>query len=63
MDLIVLGVSHKTASAEIRDEVQVHPEEMAALYSGLRQHPDLIREVVALSTCNDQLYAVAAPQA
>jgi glutamyl-tRNA reductase len=52
MDLIVLGVSHKTASAQVRDEVQVHPEEMGRFYAQLRQHADLIREVVVLSTCN-----------
>lgn len=52
MDLIVLGVSHKTASAEIRDEVQVHPEEMADFYAEVRSHTDLIRELVVLSTCN-----------
>ncbi len=52
MDLIVLGVSHKTASAEIRDEVQVHPEEMADFYAEVRRHADLIRELVVLSTCN-----------
>ena len=33
MELIVLGVSHKTASAQIRDEVQVHPEEMGEFYA------------------------------
>lgn len=60
MDLIVLGVSHKTASADVRDQVQVHPEEMADLYSGLRQHPGVIREIVALSTCNrTEFYAFA----
>jgi glutamyl-tRNA reductase len=52
MDLIVLGVSHKTAPAEIRDEVQVHPEEVSSFYAELRAHQDLIREVVILSTCN-----------
>jgi glutamyl-tRNA reductase len=52
MDLMVMGVSHKTAPAEIRDEVQVHPEEMAAFYAEVRHHHDLIREAVILSTCN-----------
>ncbi len=60
MDLIVLGVNHKTASADVRDQVQVHPEEMETLYSRLRQHPGVIREVVALSTCNrTEFYAFA----
>ena len=52
MDLLVLGVSHKTASAQVRDEVQMHPEEMGSFYSRLRKHSDLIREAVVLSTCN-----------
>ncbi len=52
MDLIVLGVSHKTASARIRDEVQVHAEEMGVVYSRLRAHSELLREVLILSTCN-----------
>jgi len=52
MDLIVLGVSHKTASAQIRDEVQMHPEEMGEFYARLKGHWDLIREVAVLSTCN-----------
>ncbi|MGD2120131.1 MAG: glutamyl-tRNA reductase [Gemmatimonadota bacterium] len=52
MDLIVLGISHKTAPAQIRDEVQVHPEEMGTAYHMLRAHSDLLRETVILSTCN-----------
>jgi glutamyl-tRNA reductase len=52
MDLIVLGVSHKTASAQIRDEVQVHPEEMGEFYARIKGQWDLIREVAVLSTCN-----------
>jgi len=52
MDLVVFGVSHKTASAAIRDEVQVHPEEMAEFYATIREHQGLVRELVILSTCN-----------
>jgi glutamyl-tRNA reductase len=52
MELLVLGVSHKTASAQVRDEVQVHPEEMGEFYGRLKPHADLIREVTVLSTCN-----------
>jgi glutamyl-tRNA reductase len=60
MDLIVLGVSHKTASAEVRDEVQVHSEEMGDLFARLQRDPDLLREVVVLSTCNrTELYGFA----
>jgi len=60
MDLIVLGVSHKTASAEIRDQVQVHPEEVGSFYAHLKEKSDLLREVVVLSTCNrTEFYAFA----
>ena len=52
MDLVVFGVSHKTASAAIRDEVQVHAEEMAEFYATIREHQGLVRELVILSTCN-----------
>ena len=52
MDLIVLGVSHKTASAARRDSVQVLPEEMEPFYRRLRGSGDVIREAVVLSTCN-----------
>ncbi len=52
MELIVLGVSHKTASARIRDEVHLHPDEMGEFYSRLKGHWELIREVAVLSTCN-----------
>ncbi len=52
MELIVLGVSHKTASVRIRDEVQLHPDEMGEFYSRLKGHWELIREVAVLSTCN-----------
>ena len=52
MELLVLGVSHKTASAQVRDEVQVHPDEMEEFYSRLKGHWDLIREMAVLSTCN-----------
>ena len=64
MDLIVLGVSHKTAPAEVRDQVQVHPEEMDDFYRVLRRNPDFVREVVVLSTCNrTEFYAFARDRA
>jgi len=64
MDLIVLGLSHKTASAEVRDRVQVHPEEMEGVYSHLKTDPDLLREAVVLSTCNrTEFYAFARDRA
>jgi glutamyl-tRNA reductase len=52
MDLIVLGANHKTAPANVRDEIEVGPEEMGAFYGRLLQHRQLIPEVAVLSTCN-----------
>jgi glutamyl-tRNA reductase len=59
MDLLVLGANHKTAPAEIRDEIQMDPEEMASFYFRLREHRLLIPELAVLSTCNrTEFYAV-----
>jgi glutamyl-tRNA reductase len=52
MDLLVLGANHKTAPAKIRDEIEVGPEEMGALYARLLQHRELMPEIAVLSTCN-----------
>ena len=52
MDLIVLGASHQTAPAEVRDQIQLVPEEMGTFYAHLKEHRELIPEVTVLSTCN-----------
>ena len=60
MELFVLGASHKTAPAEIRDEIQMGPDEMSTFYSHLREFRDLLPEVAILSTCNrTEFYALA----
>lgn len=59
MDLLVLGMSHKTAPARIRDEVELSPDELDAFYTRLRQYKHLIPELAVLSTCNrTELYGV-----
>jgi glutamyl-tRNA reductase len=52
MDLIVLGANFKTAPAEVRDEIQLGPDEMSTFYSHLREFREIIPELAVLSTCN-----------
>ena len=59
MDLIVLGANHKTAPAEIRDEIHMGPDEMATFYAHLKELRETIPEVVVVSTCNrTEFYAL-----
>lgn len=59
MDLIVLGANHKTAPAEIRDEIQMGPDEMGTFYAHLKEMREIIPEVVVVSTCNrTEFYAL-----
>ena len=59
MDLIVIGANHKTAPAQIRDEIQMGPDEMGTFYSHLRELRELLPEVAVLSTCNrTEFYAL-----
>jgi glutamyl-tRNA reductase len=52
MDLIVVGASHKTAPARIRDEIQMGPDEMGTFYAHLRDSREILPELAVLSTCN-----------
>jgi glutamyl-tRNA reductase len=59
MDLIVLGANHTTAPASVRDEIFLAPGEMGTFYAHLREHRELLPEVVVLSTCNrTEFYAL-----
>jgi glutamyl-tRNA reductase len=59
MDLLVLGANHKTAPADIRDQIHMDPEETAGFYFRLREHRLLVPELAVLSTCNrTEFYAV-----
>lgn len=60
MELFVLGASHKTAPAQIRDEIQMGPDEMSTFYAHLRELRGVLPEVAILSTCNrTEFYALA----
>jgi glutamyl-tRNA reductase len=52
MDLIVLGASHHTAPAQIRDEIQFSVSDVESFCGRLRASRDEILELSVLSTCN-----------
>jgi glutamyl-tRNA reductase len=57
IDLLVLGVSHKTAPVGVRERLAVVPETMDALLAELTTLPS-VREAALLSTCNRvEIYA------
>lgn len=61
MDLIVLGSSHQTAPAEIRDRVQMSTDEVEVLCGSLTKERDQILELGVLSTCNrTEIYSLVA---
>jgi glutamyl-tRNA reductase len=58
VDLVVLGISHKTAPVEQREKAALSESAARALMQSLRRDTGL-SEVVALSTCNrTEVYAV-----
>jgi glutamyl-tRNA reductase len=57
MKIIALGVTHKTAPVELREQLAIGPDELAAHLHYACQHPH-VAECAALSTCNRvELYA------
>ncbi len=59
MQIIVLGLSHKTAPIEIRERISFPASEQAAYLDRLLMYPSLT-EAVILSTCNrTELYCAA----
>lgn len=63
MELIVLGASHATAPAEIRDRVQMSAGEVEEFCGRLRKNRDDILELSVLSTCNrTEVYSLVADQ-
>ncbi len=59
MDLLLIGVSHKTAPLEVRDELVMDPDELSTFLPQLRTGKNAVEEVVILSTCNrTELYGV-----
>ncbi len=63
MELIVLGTSHQTAPATIRDAVQLAPADVEGFCSRLRAHRDDLLELSVLSTCNrTEIYSLVRDQ-
>ncbi|HEV3031377.1 MAG TPA: glutamyl-tRNA reductase [Polyangia bacterium] len=59
IDVVVLGVSHRTAPVALRERLSVVPDQMDATLRELKTLPG-VREVALLSTCNRvEIYAVA----
>ncbi len=57
MNIIAIGLNHKTTSIESREKFALSREEVEMLLSSLHSHPD-IEEAVILSTCNrTEVYA------
>jgi glutamyl-tRNA reductase len=58
LDVVVLGVSHRTAPLPLREKLTVPPEQMDATLVELKTLPG-VREIALLSTCNRvEIYAV-----
>ena len=58
MDLVVVGINHRTAPVALRERIAITPEEMGNALHDLRSTEGL-EEVAILSTCNrTEIYAV-----
>ncbi|NWN83810.1 MAG: glutamyl-tRNA reductase [Halomonas sp.] len=63
MTLIALGINHRTATVEVREQVAFDPAELEAALAELRGLPE-VREAAVLSTCNrTELYCVTEAEA
>jgi glutamyl-tRNA reductase len=59
MNILVVGLSHKTAAVEIREKLSIQEAKIEEAIEQLRSYPH-IEEVAILSTCNRlEIYAVA----
>ncbi|MDO8580867.1 MAG: glutamyl-tRNA reductase, partial [Candidatus Omnitrophota bacterium] len=57
MEIILIGLNHKTAPVEIREQFYLQPLERELLLSELKNDPRVI-EAFVLSTCNrTEIYA------
>ncbi|QJQ96470.1 MULTISPECIES: glutamyl-tRNA reductase [Halomonadaceae] len=58
MTLLALGINHKTAAVEVREQVAFTPTQLESALAELRALPD-VQEAAVLSTCNrTELYCV-----
>ena len=60
IDVVVLGVSHRTAPVALREKLTIVPEQLDGTLRELKTLPG-VREIALLSTCNRvEVYAVTA---
>lgn len=58
MTLLALGINHKTAAIDVREQVAFTPSQLEEALLGLKRLPE-VREAAVLSTCNrTELYCV-----
>ncbi len=58
MNIVVVGLSHKTASVEIREKLSISETQIESAYAHLTELPQ-IQETAIISTCNRlEIYAV-----
>jgi glutamyl-tRNA reductase len=61
MTLLALGINHKTAAVEVREQVAFTPGQLESALTELKHLPS-VREAAVLSTCNrTELYCVTEP--
>ena len=59
MNIVVVGLSHKTASVEVREKLSIPEAQIEDAIARLRSYPH-IEEIAIISTCNRlEIYAVA----
>ena len=51
MQIVVVGLSHRTAPVEVREKLSIPDQSIAESLTTLRTYPDIL-EVSILSTCN-----------
>ena len=62
MTLLALGINHRTATVEVREQVAFTPAQLETALGELRGLPQ-VKEAAVLSTCNrTELYCVTEPQ-
>jgi glutamyl-tRNA reductase len=62
MNLLLLGVNHKTASVELREKLAGLIPDLPAAYQGLKDAPEF-SELILYSTCNRVELLCVAPEA
>ena len=61
LDIVLIGLSHKTAPVELRECIALNGDETDSALNSLKTHP-AIREVVLFSTCNRVELLMASPE-